>query len=99
MTNQPAERYADLGEADEFDLGLAQAGAEAATAPAGQRLAAEPHLGLREAIRRLATVSPEEELDVRNPDPDTLAAAVQNHGAILDAALIDALQQWLEEQS
>jgi hypothetical protein len=57
------------------------------------------HPGLREAIRRLAAVAVDTQLNVRAPDPDQVATAIQNHGALLDAAYIEVLQRWLVEQA
>jgi hypothetical protein len=53
---------------------------------------------LFKAIRCLSLVADDVQLSPCNPDPDRLATALQNHGALLDAALIDAVQQWLAEQ-
>jgi hypothetical protein len=70
-----------------------------AVANAGTRQPQGSYPCISQAVRYLTLVTDDDELNTGTLNPDRLAAALQNHGALLDAAMIDALQQWLEEWS
>jgi hypothetical protein len=70
-----------------------------AVANAGTAQPQDSYPSPSQAIRYLALVTRDGELNAGELNPDRLAAALQNHGALLDAAVIDALRQWLEEWS
>ncbi|MGA7981724.1 MAG: hypothetical protein WCA32_16060 [Chromatiaceae bacterium] len=100
MTTRHERQHSVFGQPSDVDAGATPVERDfQVVANAGNSQPQDSHPCLSQAIRYLALVTDDEELNTGKLNPDRLAAALQNHGALLDAAMIDVLQQWLEEWS